>query len=471
VSFPARAHAPARPRALIDRIIDPRYRRNFLVFLGDYYLFITAISFAAPSTVLPSLVRALTPSTPLIGLVETIRTGVWLVPQMFVAWFLAGRVVRRRHVIAPVLVGRIAFLCLVPVVLFLPGVKGTLALSLFFLCLAIFYAGDGSGTLAWLELFSATVPAEGRARLVGIVQTLSGITGIGAGAFVAWTLGSGRIAFPGNFAVLLAAAGFFMILEVVVLSFLKPPADAKVHPSPARSFSARLASILRTDPQFRLFVLVRLLAGAGSMAAPFYMVFALDVLGLGSGSIGVFTAAQVIGGILSAPLMARMGERRGTRAVIRLSTVLVLCVPLAGLGVFALHPLIGGVAALSLYAVLFVLLGSAGNGSTAGFMNYLLEFSPAQERPAYVGMANTLNGLVFVAPLLGGWIVAASSYPMLFAVTAAISLAAVFGARKLKEPRVPDALFRLPPPAFSSVPGGPAGSRRSGACTRRGTRP
>ncbi len=52
----------------------------------------------------------------------------------------------------------------------------------------------------------------------------------------------------------------------------------------------------------------------------------------------------------------------------------------------------------------------------------------------YVGLANTLNGVVLVAPLLGGWLLTAFSWPVLFVVTAAVSLVGLLGTFRVHEP-------------------------------------
>jgi alkanesulfonate monooxygenase SsuD/methylene tetrahydromethanopterin reductase-like flavin-dependent oxidoreductase (luciferase family) len=80
-------------------------------------------------------------------------------------------------------------------------------------------------------------------------------------------------------------------------------------------------------------------------------------------------------------------------------------------------------------------MGGVNNGNMAGFTNYLMEYAPGAQRPVYIGLANTLNGLVLVAPLVGGWILAGSSYPVLFAVAAMVSGAGLAATRWLREPR------------------------------------
>jgi MFS family permease len=65
-----------------------------------------------------------------------------------------------------------------------------------------------------------------------------------------------------------------------------------------------------------------------------------------------------------------------------------------------------------------------------------MEFSAPPRRPTYVGMANTVTGLVsIVAPLVGAWL-AGMGYAWLFAVGAATNLVALAAMRWwVREPR------------------------------------
>jgi hypothetical protein len=51
------------------------HRRNTLAYLGDHLFFGVGMSFASQATVLPSLVRELSDSALLVGLVSAIATG------------------------------------------------------------------------------------------------------------------------------------------------------------------------------------------------------------------------------------------------------------------------------------------------------------------------------------------------------------------------------------------------------------
>jgi MFS family permease len=56
-----------------------------------------------------------------------------------------------------------------------------------------------------------------------------------------------------------------------------------------------------------------------------------------------------------------------------------------------------------------------------GWMNYVLEWAPDADRPMYVGLTNTLNGVATLFSTLGGLILqwTDGNYQILFAVTIA----------------------------------------------------
>lgn len=417
-------------------LVEKKEQRSFLVFLGDWVLFGFGLSVVNPSTVMPALVRELTSSAPLIGLVEAIRSGAWLLPQLACAWVLSGTTITRRHLLVPYLASRLAFALIGPLLLIAAGAHPGLALGGIFILFTLFFVFDSFGSLPWFDLFTVSLSPVNRSRLIGTAQVLAGAGGIGVGYFVARVLAGPSPGFPSSYAILFAASGGIMAMEIAVISFLRVPPDVHLRRRiPLRAFVRWVGSLLARDRDFRKLIIVRLLVGSSGLAIPFYMVFGLDVLRLGPESVGVFTAAQVIGSIASAPLMALLSERRGTRSVIRLVACIALLLPLLGLALLPLKASLGQTALLVISAAIFFLMGGVNNGQMAGFINYILDYAPGAQRPVYIGLANTLNGLILVAPVVGGWILSATSYPVLFTATAAVSLAGLLSTFRLGQPR------------------------------------
>jgi hypothetical protein len=89
------------------------------------------------------------------------------------------------------------------------------------------------------------------------------------------------------------------------------------------------------------------------------------------------------------------------------------------------------------YALVFFFIGGTYSGYMQGFTNFVLDVAPPGEIPAYVGLYNTLGGtVVFVAPLVGGWLLQLTSYPVLFWSATVGTVAGLALSFRLGEPRL-----------------------------------
>jgi MFS family permease len=410
-------------------------RRNFLAIAGDFVFFGIGLTFASQTTVLPSFVARLTSSDMLIGLTSTIATGAWLLPQLFTANLIAGKPRKKLSVAVPGAISRSLFLLLCPVALLASRHPST-ALLLFFVLYFVAYVLDGIASTAWFDIMGKSLAPAARSRLTGVGQVGAGIGGVAGGVTVGYLLSSSRFPFPTNYALLFAISGAFLGASIVSFLFLREqPEHTGERPLPWREYMRGLPRVLSGDSVFRRVTGAWLLMGAFGLALPFYIIYGLEGLGFAPLSIGVFTAAQVAGSIVSALVMASVGERRGTRAVMRMWGVCAAAAPLLALGIGLARPL--PVSWLMYgYSGVFFLAGWQGNALMAGFINYVLEIAPVSRRPLYIGLANTLSAGALAMPLLGGWLLSATgSYAALFGLAAAGSLAGLVLALRLPEPR------------------------------------
>ena len=83
------------------------------------------------------------------------------------------------------------------------------------------------------------------------------------------------------------------------------------------------------------------------------------------------------------------------------------------------------------YLLIFVLIGTLDASFLLGFLVYVLDIAPPGERPAYTGLANTIAGVIVIAPTVGGIILQLTSYPVLFLSAALGGALAWLGARHL----------------------------------------
>jgi MFS family permease len=400
------------------------------------FFFGIGASFTSQTTVVPSFLATLTSSAPLIGLASTIATGGWLLPQLFAANRLAGLTRRKSAVTIPATVNRSVSLLVGPAILLLaPSLPGA-ALAVFFVLYLAFWLVDGIASIAWLDYMGRCLSPASRARLISLGTIAPGIAGIGAGAVVGLILSSPGIKWPLNYALLFMCTGVLYTFSLISFFFVRDQPAAAVQPKmPWPAYFGRMVTVVRGDPAFRKAVLAALALGGISIAAPFYIVHGLESLGFPPASVGFFTSVQLVGSVFAALIMGVLGERRGTRSVMRLWGWAALATPVIALAAPALMKVLPG-AVLYVYALVFVIVGMQGVANMAGFLNWVLEYAPASDRPLYIGFANTLTGITLVMPLIGGWILAASSsYVLLFVVAAAGPAGGLILLRALPEPR------------------------------------
>lgn len=383
-------------------------RWNTVAFLVDYVCFGVAFTLISISSVLPAFVDELTDSAPLIGLVSTVFSGAWLLPQLIAARLINDKP-RKKPYLLIAINGRVALWIIALALCLGLSRRPTAMLTLFFVCLGLFAITDGFASVAWFDILARAIPLKQRGRMIGVGQFISGLLGIGIGRLVALILQNRP--FPFNYTLLFFLAGLVLIPSAVALVLLREPRprprpDDAVSPSSWRD----LWHVLSGDPAFQRLIASRLMVGMVSIAASFYVVHASTRLHLPTAVIGQFIGAQTLAGVVSSPLLSWISERWGPHYVTRFAAFIALVGPLFAWTTEQVHlP-----AMYRAYPLVYAALGFLNNAWLVGFGNYLLEIAPEHVRPAYIGLGNTLAGILTVAPILGGWLLEATSYAVLF---------------------------------------------------------
>jgi len=387
------------------------YRWNLAMNLLDGGIFWFGLSFISAVTILPLFVSKLTDSTLAVGLVAVISAGAWYLPQM-----LAAHWTERLPRMVPVVARAGFFLERVPVWLLagsalLAGSWPAAALALFFALYLWRGLGGGLVAPAWQEMIARCFPVSRRGRFLGTASFLGALAAVAGGALSAWLLE--QLAFPLNFAALFAIAALSITVSWFFLSRTREPAQPPSRrPVERERLLARLPRVLRSDVNFRHFLLARWLIALGSMGSGFLTVAALDRWQVPDATVGLFTTALWLGQALGYLCFGVLTDRFGNKLSLELGAVAVTAAFLLAW----LAP-----APEWFYAV-FALLGIHFGALLSSGLLVTMEFSAPEQRPTYVGIANSSVGLVnMAAPLAGAWL-ATIGYGPLFAASAAASL-------------------------------------------------
>jgi len=117
------------------------------------------------------------------------------------------------------------------------------------------------------------------------------------------------------------------------------------------------------------------------------------------------------------------------KRVMRLATVFSLIPPVIAL--FSLYENPGYV----IFGLTFFFNGAAASGTGLGFLNYLLEIGPEENRPILIGLVHTLVAPAAFMSVVGGLIIESVGLKMLFILTFLCLVISYFYISRLKEPR------------------------------------
>jgi MFS family permease len=427
---------------------DEYARRHFLRNAGMLTLenagFLAAIAFVGSNTVLPTFITRLGGSAFLVGLIATCQSAGWLLPQMVGARICAGKPRIMRYLLVPIMIGRPVYLVVAALTVLLGTGFPAVLLAALYTAILVFFGTDGLASVPWFELVAKTIPPDRRGRMFGMAQIGGGLAGMGVGALVAVILKSPGLPFPSNYALLFALSSGLFLLNIMPFLFMKEPvhqgeaarsAPAAVGAATVKpaSFLSSLVQTMRQDRNFVRLIVVRLLLGTAMAVFPFYILFMDRVGSISAEKLGLFTSAQVFGGLAGGLIIGWIADHLGTRTVIRASAVTGAAVP----GIGLLMILLGTVPSEALLApgvLLFVLMGFVSSTNLIGFMNYLMETAPRDRRAQYIGMFNTVAGVLMVVPPMAGWLLSSVSFGPLFALAVASSLGGFVVSLGLRKP-------------------------------------
>ncbi len=381
-------------------------------------------SFLNPGIVLTSFAAALAAPNWVIGLLPAIAVGGWLLPQIFVSAAV-------RHIPKKVDVYRAASLvrstALATIVLstIVFASMPQFLLVAFLLALIANSLASGVSGLPWLESVGKTIPAKDRPRFFGTRNLWGGLLALGAGFAIRAILGSSLV-FPWDYTLIFALGGITFSFGYYFFGLSDEPPDNPVQPKATNIWDDLLAipQTLASSPDFRSFVLYRVLFATATIGDAFFTAHALRNVVVGKEAIGTFLIAVGIIAPLSNTIWTRVARQYGSRRIIRIALGFSLAAPLLafmmpkGAGIF--------------FALVFICQAVGNTGIMLGNANYILSLAPPELRGKWIGTSNTLVGIAVFTPIIGGWMADRLSYLPVFIVSATLYACTFLAAARLR---------------------------------------
>lgn len=422
----------------------PQSRRNLIAFGADTILFAIAYSgFINPTIVIPTFLAMTGASTTIIGLVLTLISLAWSLPQ-FIGGNILGRFQKKK---GPVLVaefGRLFIPAFVVLMVVTGGNPPGLMATGLCVALMIFLCGDGFATIGWLDMLTRAFPSDKRGTYIAVWQAISSIGILGASALVGIVLSDSGPAFPQNYIILFGFGAIIFFLSMLGTLSISEPPHAEGLPAtthvPWRDLTAHLLEIWRTDSRLRKLASARVIFSFAMMAFPYFALFATNVLHLPNDVLGQFIGAQTVGTLIGGLALGRVADRYGPHRAIQIGALITLTAPILGL-VMSTRTWWLTSSLTWIYIWVYICNGLANNLLFLGFGNYLMDIAPGPQRTIYIGAVNAINSIGVFAPLVAGWLLNVTSYTTLFVVTLVFCIIALVMVFRLPHSRQPDAML------------------------------
>lgn len=388
---------------LCEEIDDTACRetpRSFSLILFSSFLTKLGDAIASPKTTLAWLTAILgTPSYVLAFLVP-IRESGSMVPQLFIGSLVRQLPVRKYVWVA----GSIAQgLCVAGIGLVTLYLQGTAAGWAILALVTLFSLARGFCSIASKDVLGKTVPRAKRGQLMGWSASAAGLVSIGIGVVLMLPFAEGLD--RSLLGLLMIGAGCLWLAAAVVYAQIREFSGETGGGRNALE-ALRQLGILRTDSQFRNFVITRALLMCSALSAPFYVTLAQGNLGSSVYSLGAFVAAAGLASLVSAPIWGRLADVSSKKVMVAAGMIT------SGIGLmtFMLNAVLPAIVQTVWFLpIAYFILSIAHDGVRVGRKTFVVNLAGGNKRTDYVAISNSVIGVLLLvvgslgalAPIIG----------------------------------------------------------------------
>ncbi len=365
--------------------------RNYFAYLLANLLTKVADELSSARLVLPWILGSLGAPAAFAGFLVPIREAGVLLPQLMVAAFIRRMAIRKWVWLFGAGLTAVSLILMAFGVL---GLEGAAAGWAVIGLLVVYSLARGFCSVAAKDVLGKTVSKSRRGTLMGYSAGLAGLAVFGLGLWL--ELAAGQGAGAGLFFGLLAAAAALWGLAALVFWSIREQPGATEGGANAVQVALQSLGLLRTEIDFRRFVIARTLFLSIALMPPFFVLLAQQMTDGAAAGLGLMIIASGLAGSISAPIWGWLGDRSARRVM----AAAAICAGLLGLLLFALvRTGSAGLESSWTHVGFFAALTVFHGGIRLGRKVYLVDMATADNRAALVAVSNTVVG---VAMLSGG---------------------------------------------------------------------
>lgn len=354
--------------------------KNFFIHVASLSLTKTGDAFMDPKITLSWLLGHLGASSFYLGLLVPIHNTFALLPQLLIAAAIRRLSVRKWLWSGGALGQALALVAMAWSAVSLEGDRAGFAIVA---SLLLFALARGVCSVSQKDVLGKTVAKKRRGRVSGYSEALAGLATLG---LALWLIFNGERTVQVVAAILLIAA-LLWLLAAALFSRMAEQPGATAGGSNAMAEALEQFRLLRDEPEFRRFVLVRTALLGSALMAPYLVALIQDQQTAGLRTLGSLLLAASLASFLSGSIWGSLADRSSARCMFRSGV-------LAGLtGFLALLLALLGLGSSVVFAGCVFLLYLAHAGVRVGRKTHLIDMANAENRSAMVAVSNTVIGV------------------------------------------------------------------------------
>jgi len=386
---------------------------NFFLTIVSYFFNKLADSVANTKVIIPWIMETLNVPLFLISFLVPIRESGALLPQLLIAAYVRKLPIRKYIWSIGALLQALSMIGIGIVAWNMQGLNAGIAIIALII---LFSLARGLSSVAAKDVLGKTIPKTRRGALNGYSGSLAGLLIIALGIY--FLLVGEKPFSPQNFGILLFIAGFFWIIAAIVYSKINEFDGETDGGGNAIAVALKKISLLKTDKDFRTFVISRALFLCSVLSAPFFVILAQQHANSNTYLLGLFILAGGLADFLSSVVWGKISDVSSKRSMIlgaSISTVL-------GFLVFILATFFDNIFSIIwIMPLIYFILIVGYQGIRIGRKTYLVDLAGGNRRTDYVAVSNTIIGVIL---LFTGFIGALSS---IIGLNGIILLLSIFG--------------------------------------------
>lgn len=357
--------------------------KNFFTHIAALSLTKTGDQFMDPKITLSWLLTTLGAPSLYLSLLVPVHNTFSLLPQMMVAYAIRQAPVRKWYWAAGSVGQGLALLAMCFVALNFTGAQaGFWIIALLFL----FSLCRGVCSVAQKDVLGKTVSKTRRGRVSGYTESVAGVLTLGLAIYL--MLSSQRTV-EIVVIILFIAAILWLISAAVFATMAEQPGATEGGANAIQEAWAQF-SIVKTDQEFRKFVIVRSALLGSALAAPYMVALAQEGAGSELTVLGSLLMAGSLASFISGTTWGNLADKSSARCM----TIAGGFAALSGFATIAL--VILGIGNMFGFALCVFALYLAHAGVRVERKTHLVDMATAENRSTLVAVSNTLIGLMLL---------------------------------------------------------------------------